>query len=229
MIGEEIHVWMARTNVDDAELRSLWCVLNEEERARAARFYFDADRRRSIVARGALRLLLGRYLAREAADLRFTEGTHGKPSLLDAELELNVSHSGDFAAIAFAAHSPVGVDVEWEKPMSSMSDLAKRFFTPAEAEAVLRARAEDAASIFFDTWTAKESVIKAVGVGLSVGLGSFRVTPGSERFLGVENCGGDERLDGWYVRALPQPSNGYHVAVAVRGGGSTAIVRNFES
>jgi 4'-phosphopantetheinyl transferase len=230
MIGErQIHVWIARADVDAATIRSLSHVLDDEERGRAARFHFDADRRRSIVGRAALRILLGRYLGRNASDLRFAAGAHGKPRLCDAALEFNVSHSGDFAAIALAADTPVGIDVECEKRMSDLEAIASRYFAPAEAEAVLKAQGAQAVALFFSTWTAKESVIKAAGAGLSLELGAFRVTPGSDRFMPVENGGADVHLDGWYVRALPSPAHGYHAALAARGGGWTTIIDTFES
>lgn len=227
-IGErEIHIWIARTDGSEAEIASLARVLDAEERDRAARFHFDADRRRSIVARGALRLLLGRYLERDPFELRFVTGPQGKPALADAALELNVSHSGDYVLIALASGTPVGVDVECENRTSDLKGIAGRFFDPAEAAAVVRAADADAVALFFQTWTAKESLIKAVGGGLSLPLDSFRVTPGSGEFAAVTNHGDDARLDGWFIRALPPFAVDYHAAVAARGGDWETIVRFF--
>jgi 4'-phosphopantetheinyl transferase len=229
MIGErEIHIWIARTDTGAAELASLSRVLDDEERTRAARFHFDADRRRSIVARGALRLLLGQYLARHPSDLRFVAGPQGKPALADAALELNVSHSGDYVLIALASGTPLGVDVECENRTTDLKGIAGRFFDPVEAAAVVAANDADAVALFFQTWTAKESLIKAVGGGLSLPLDSFRVTPGSETFAAVQNHGDDERLDGWHVRALPSFAVQYHAAVAARGDAWETIIRPFQ-
>jgi 4'-phosphopantetheinyl transferase len=228
-IGErEIHIWIARTDRGDAEIASLSRVLDGEERSRAARFHFDADRRRSIVARGALRLLLAQYLARDPSGLRFVTGPQGKPSLADAALEVNVSHSGDYVLIALASGTPLGVDVECENRTTDLKGIADRFFDPAEAAAVVAANDADAVALFFQTWTAKEALIKAVGGGLSLPLDSFRVRPGSEQFAAVQNHGHDERLDGWYVRALPPFAVHYHAAVAARGDAWETIIRPFQ-
>lgn len=229
MIGErEIHVWMARTDVSEETIRELSDVLDEEERAVAARFRFEDDRRRSIVARATLRRLLARDLDRQSSDLRFVFGAQGKPALSDAAIELNVSHSGSWVALAFARGSPVGVDVECgRRGKSDLLGIAGRFFAPVEAALVREA--SDLAGAFYRTWTAKESVIKAVGGGLSIDLASFVVRPSPERFTPVENVGGDALLAGWFVQTLREPGDGYHAAVAIRGGDWTTIVRRVES
>lgn len=222
MIGErEIHVWLARTDVSAETIRELSAVLDDEERARAARFRFEDDQRRSVVARSSLRTLLGRYLERPTSELQFALGPQGKPALAGNEIEFNVSHSGDSVLLAFAHGSPIGVDVECERRTSDMLAIAARFFSPTEADAVRNA--DNLAAAFYKTWTAKESVIKAVGGGLSIDLTSFRVTPSPE-LTAVES----DVLGGWYVQTLPEPDDGYHAAVAIRGRDWTTIVRRIE-
>jgi 4'-phosphopantetheinyl transferase len=164
------------------------------------------------------------YLRVSPQDLRFVFGPQGKPALLDGRLEFNVSHSGPLVLLAFASGSPVGVDVEQEKKDRDRIAIAQRYFAPAETEKVRRA--EDVAGAFYRTWTAKESVIKAVGGGLSIDLSSFLVTPDRGTFTAVENAGDDARLTGWYVQTLPEPGEGAHAAVAVRGEGWTTVVRH---
>ena len=55
--------------------------LSAEERQRAARFHFDADRDRYIVAHASLRDILARYLQCEPSELKFSTNEYGKPSL----------------------------------------------------------------------------------------------------------------------------------------------------
>jgi 4'-phosphopantetheinyl transferase len=72
--------------------------------------------RRYIVARGALRLILARYLAISPARVAFHYGLHGKPSLVSPSpggaLEFNLSHTDDIALYAVTRGIPLGVDVE---------------------------------------------------------------------------------------------------------------------
>ncbi|HEX7676825.1 MAG TPA: 4'-phosphopantetheinyl transferase superfamily protein [Thermoanaerobaculia bacterium] len=222
-----VDVWIAGIDVPDAAVGALASLLDDEERAMAARFHFDADRRRCIVARGALRTLLGRSLGRHARALRFVRGAQGKPALEGGELEFNVSHSGDCVAIAMTDGSPVGVDAECEKPMSDPLTLADHFFAREEAEFVKGAATDHAAATFYSIWTAKESVIKAAGGGLSIDLSSFVVTP-ADCLTPVQNRSGSPELDGWWVLALPR-IRGCHAAVAARGSNWTAVLHEFQS
>jgi 4'-phosphopantetheinyl transferase len=217
-----MRIEVAVVPVRAADIGGLREVLDTEERARAERYRFEEDRHRSIVARGTVRRLLGRRLGRDPRDLRFVEGPQGKPALIGGELEFNVSHSGDRVAIAIAEGGPIGVDIEVEQPrMTDLVVLARRYFSPGEALAVEKAAEQapdQAMPLFFTIWTAKEAVIKAVGGGLSIQLASFSVLPVRSAWGAVENLGGDPKLDGWHVAALPSEP-GYRAAMAAPGDG----------
>ena len=65
----EVHVWNAPlAGGDSGELAKL---LQPEERARAAAFAFDPDRRLYVHSHGALRRVLSRYTGREPGELVF--------------------------------------------------------------------------------------------------------------------------------------------------------------
>lgn len=214
-LSEAVDVWLTRTDVTAATLAGMADVLNDEERARAARFHFHDDRARSIVARAALRHLLGHYLDRDPRALRFVTGPQGKPALDGGDLEFNVSHSGERVAIAVASATPVGIDIEQARVLRDANAVARRFFSPNEAAAV-----ERDPSRFLSIWTAKESVIKAIGGGLSIDLSSFEAFATAGRFAPVTN------LSAWSVMALPL-ADGYRSALAARGAAWTVAVREW--
>ena len=58
----EVHVWQAALDQNESQIANYHRTLAADERARAERFHFSADRRRFVVARGALRAILGLYL-----------------------------------------------------------------------------------------------------------------------------------------------------------------------
>src|SRR5437879_2168568 len=86
-------------DADDDLLARSHALLDEEEQARAARFVFDADRRRYIVAHARLRRVLAHELALDARAVRFTADSHGKPEIAADQnphaLRFNLSHSGN--------------------------------------------------------------------------------------------------------------------------------------
>lgn len=108
--GAELHVW--RADLDAAGWPQAE-ELPEEERQRAAGILTPLACRRWVASRWALRGVLGRYLHRPPAELRFELGEHGKPRLDPADgLFFNLSHSEAVTLIAVAAEGEVGVDVE---------------------------------------------------------------------------------------------------------------------
>lgn len=177
----EIHIWRVRLTPPPAEVARLRGVLSEEELRRAGRFRFPEHQRHFTVARGTLRMLLGRYLQEAPGKLRFAYNPYGKPFLHGASpadhLRFNLSHSGDLALYAFARDREVGIDVEWtRRAVGDVEDIAGRFFSSHEAGALLALPEPDRRRCFFDCWTRKEAYIKARGKGLSIPLDRFRVS-----------------------------------------------------
>ncbi|MGH8890811.1 MAG: 4'-phosphopantetheinyl transferase family protein, partial [Acidothermaceae bacterium] len=128
----------------------------------------------------AVRALLGEILARTAlsrhhggapSDLEFSVGPHGKPEPLLSNWQYNVSHSGDWVVCAVSDSQPVGVDVE--RVRAPNLRVARRYFHPRELDRLLKQPEHEKAGTFFEIWTAKESFLKAVGIGISVALNSF--------------------------------------------------------
>jgi 4'-phosphopantetheinyl transferase len=143
----EVRCWSVRLDVAP---EAFYATLSDDERSRAARFHFERDRRRFIVARGALRELLACHLDTRASDLRFVYNAFGKPALspeFGGRLKFNLSHSADLALIALATDREVGVDVEYLRP--------------------------DEPRTFFEEWTRQEAYVKARGEGLSDGPVEF--------------------------------------------------------
>lgn len=144
LADDEVHVFCLRLDLDAADRERLGGCLSEDEWERARRFRFDEHRHRFIAARGQLRRLLGQCLNCLPEQLRFECSARGKPSLVDnpANLHFNVSHSEDVALIALAIDREVGVDVEHCRREIEALEIARRFFSPNEIQA-LRSLPED--------------------------------------------------------------------------------------
>lgn len=102
----------------------------------------------------------------------------GRPAIKSLKGDFNITHTDGFAAVA-VGHSRLGLDAEAMKPLEGMFDLAKMNFTREEYD-FLRAAAEtDVAALFYTIWTAKESLLKAVGSGFSIASDSFSLVDSS--------------------------------------------------
>jgi len=151
-------------------------VLSADEMARANRFHFAVDRTRFILARSALRTLLGGLTDTPPERIAFSTGPYGKPSLVGRpDLHFNVSHSGALALIGVSPERPIGVDIEALRENIDELALARTFF--CEEEHSFLSSCEGAAQLvaFYKIWTCKEAVLKAFGVGISSYLKDFSV------------------------------------------------------
>jgi 4'-phosphopantetheinyl transferase len=111
-------------------------------------------------------LLLRRFCG-VTDDSQLVYGENGKPYLKDGGIYFSISHSGGYAVLVTAGRE-VGADIEKIAPYSD--SVAARCFTPAEYE-WLREQGSDEA--FYHIWTAKESILKASGTGLTLPPQSF--------------------------------------------------------
>jgi len=172
-----VYVWPVHTVASIDVAAEFERVLTPDERDRVARFRFDHLRHSFVLARGSLRILLGRYLSVSPAIIRFTHNSKGKPALsAPAYLDFNASHSGDLAVFAFTTGLEIGVDVEKIRSLTDMQNIASRFFCPEEAEEIMSLPENQRTRAFFLCWTRKEAYVKAIGEGLSAPLNGFSVT-----------------------------------------------------
>lgn len=170
---EAITIWELRFSKQQDQLEACYAVLNEEEKARAARFYFDKDRHAFTLTRGTLRYLLSHCLKQKPEDIIFSQNEYGKPELKNSSWQFNVSHSHDYALIAIGRDYPIGIDVEYQDRKINPLELCDRFFAKEEIEQLHSVEPTLQIKTFFNLWTRKEAFIKAIGIGLSFGLDQF--------------------------------------------------------
>ena len=165
-MSSSVQVWV--TTLHDGDRG----VLSDDERARAARFHYPADRRRYIAGRTWVREMLANHAALSAPDLRFEYGPYGKPRLVDPSgVEFSLSHTGDTAVLAISNDSALGVDVERARPGGYDRQAASIVLSPDELAAIDAAGDPDAC--FVDIWTRKEAFAKVSGGGLDRSLAAF--------------------------------------------------------
>lgn len=172
--------WLETGGIASETWDALSLLLDDEERARAARFHFERDRQAYIAAHALLRAALSAEAPRPLPDWRFSANDFGKPEVIGGgetpPLRFNLSHTRGLVAVAVTLVHDVGIDVEALDPGRLSMDLAASTFAPAEV-AMLRATPDaDLTGALYAVWTLKEACIKAIGKGLSLPLDSFSVT-----------------------------------------------------
>jgi 4'-phosphopantetheinyl transferase len=218
----DVHVWAYSIDEPDAIVEEWGRLLARDEANRADRFVRGVDRGRWIVAHGVLRHLLARYCGCDPRALAFDRGAAGKPALarhgdVGGSITFNLAHSHGRALLAVGSGIGVGVDLEQGRADFDPLPIARRYFFGAELAAILAAPENLRRDAFFRHWVAKESVLKAQGVGLSFPLDRFGVTFDSNGTVARVQSQDPATLGAyWFVRMLPLEA-GWHGAVTARG------------
>ncbi|HEX3645072.1 MAG TPA: 4'-phosphopantetheinyl transferase superfamily protein [Vicinamibacterales bacterium] len=215
MPTHDVHVWFRATDaLDAAAIAAAAAVLSDEERERYRRFHFARDARDYAAAHALLRQTLSLGGDRMPTEWRFEKTHAGKPRLIGDRTDrasFSLSHTLGMVACAVTSGAEVGVDVECVDRDVDADGIAARFFAPAEAAQLMDVKGEARRDRFFDFWTLKEALVKALGRGMAVSLNSLAFTV---------CAGGDIRLDapdvdpGAWQFALFAPSPRHRLAVA---------------
>jgi 4'-phosphopantetheinyl transferase len=216
--AHDVHVWFRATDaLDTAAIAAAASVLSDEERAQYRRFRFARDARDYAAAHALLRHTLSLGGDRTPAEWQFEKTPAGKPLLIAdgaRRASFSLSHTRAMVACVVSSDAEVGVDVEWVDRELDAGAIAARFFAPAEAAQLAMLKGDARRDRFFDLWTLKEALVKALGRGMAVSLKSLAFTVGP---------GGDIRLDapdvdpGAWQFALFAPSPRHRLAVALGG------------
>jgi 4'-phosphopantetheinyl transferase len=173
-----MHLWRAFFPAWGPAAARLAQHLSVEERERMRRFRDPELAARYAIGRGLLRELLGKYLGAAPAEVRISVNEHGKPELAGGgakTLHFNLAHTDEAVLYGFTGLSPIGVDVESIAPGPPDPLEARRILSDEEWETWQGLPEEEQTPLFYQTWARKESVLKALGVGLSIEPDTFTV------------------------------------------------------
>ena len=229
----DVDIWSIR--LDGPLPDGAWCALSDAERERAGRMRPPAWRRDFVLSHYATREILARYTATDPAALEFHRGAHGKPRAAGLA-EFSLSHTDGLALVAVSA-AEVGVDVEATRRAPLTEGLISRCLTAVEQAVVREAVVERAAiavsddtTPFLRYWTAKESYLKGLGIGLSEPLGNVEVHWDDRASARVARGGATDQR--WVLHSL-EVGPGHVGTVAVHAPWADSAVsisyRHFES
>lgn len=178
-----LELWLAHPSdlAEPAIEEACTALLDDAERARAARFRFARHRIEFLATHTLTRVALSHAHPLPPHAWSFSVNKYGKPSPTpDSHLHFNQSNSLELAVCLIARPhaaetgpgpaTAVGVDVESSARAEEIVPLARRVFSEAERAQLdalpIAARPDRALSL----WTFKEAYIKARGMGLSLPL-----------------------------------------------------------
>ncbi len=171
------------------------------------------------IRRFYLRLLLGAYLGLPGKDIHITHRIKGRPELdvaqSQGELDFSVARSSGCYLIGISSGAAIGVDLEVAtrragRPLA----LARRYFSKQETAALSSLDGELLHQAFVHTWSCKEALVKASGVGIANQLCRFSVDTNPANPPGVLSMLDDDPAE-WRMM-MATPAEDAIAAVAVR-------------
>jgi 4'-phosphopantetheinyl transferase len=157
---------------------------------------------------------LGAYEGVDGREVHLVSGAQGKPMIAapaGTDLQFNLSHSHELALVAVTRGRAIGVDVEQIKYEFAFEEIAGRFFTPRETDALSALPKGLQRAAFFKCWTSKEAFLKARATGLSGALDEVEIVLDAKGRVTVR-----AQVPGWSLLELPQLAD-YEAAVVVEG------------
>jgi phosphopantetheinyl transferase (holo-ACP synthase) len=119
------------------------------------------------------------------------------------DLHFSLSHTDRCALIAVRTSWPVGVDIERLRDLPDAKILASRWFTELENKALTTLSGTSLKKAFFDLWTHREAVLKALGVDSETGVRGLEFSLGLNGSVRLVSWRGDREIArAWRVRRL---------------------------
>ena len=221
-----LRLWYAYPDdlADRTAAEACVALLNDAERARAARFHFDRHRREYLATHALARTALSHAHPLLPQEWRYSVNAYGKPSPLpECRVRFNQSNSVELAVCLVSAPSAaggtsssldpdrvpeVGVDVEALSRAEEIVRLAPDVFSPSERKQLDDLPAVSRPNRAVSLWTLKEAYIKARGVGLLLPLRAFSFLFGDAQKVWLEvEPGVDEDPARWRFSLLNHASH----------------------
>lgn len=171
----KVFVYIVNIDKYSRYISQLWACLSAKEKEQASRYHTGLLTKRYIISHGILRCILSYYAKQLPQCLKFTYNKHGKPFLEKSHIQFNTSHSHNMACYTVSFNYMVGIDIECQDHTLDVIELLDLVFTKKEIALFNTFEQRDQHKIFYNLWTKKESLVKAIGLGLSYPINTIEV------------------------------------------------------
>ena len=165
-----VDLWLLDlSKIAEADGEKFAAQLVQSDRDRAQQF--KKNQHHFLATRALLRSVLAHYTGIPARELVFDRTADGKPFLTNLfltnasqPLYFNLTHSGNFAALAVTHCGELGIDIESPRKRSYVN-IVERYFHVDEVQLLRDCAETEREQLFYRLWTLKEAFFKALGTG----------------------------------------------------------------
>jgi 4'-phosphopantetheinyl transferase len=177
---DDLHVYYGACDNFENNIPKLYSYLSDKEKIRANRFKFKLDFDCYVSSHALLRAELSKLLGVKAKSVKIEESVNGKPFTSGTALPFSLSRSKNLFIFAIGwGDQLVGVDIEQIKTRINFLDITRDYFSFNEQQSISSFKnTDDQNRTFFEIWTRKEALLKAVGIGINTELSKVQVLEG---------------------------------------------------
>lgn len=201
---EIVHIWIANLCSPQRELEPFYHILSEDEKEKTNSYQFRQHQTKYIITHGILRMLLAFYSNSDPEKLQYIYSSYGKPHLWNnPEITFNISYSNEIGIFAFGFRQPIGIDIEYIRPMPDLQPMTDLLLSEAEKKHITNSSDLSGLNLFYKFWTRKEALVKAAGIGLSYPVRQISVSLEKEEVVEIPNVCTEKSGEGkWFVYEL---------------------------
>lgn len=173
-MSTSIHLYSIPQTLEQITLEKAKRSLSDDELLAADKIIASTRLHEFVLGRHLLREHLACHSNCRPLDIRLQKHSYGKLYIEDNPIYFNLAHSGNYLVIALNKTNEIGIDIEQPKErIPDLVNIATRYFTKEEGAKIQAAAPARQVEIFYEIWTKKEAVLKAIGTGISGGLDTF--------------------------------------------------------
>lgn len=209
LLAGQVHLWLLDIRQFSHQLaQESLKLMSGDECERAQKFIRGKDE--YIASRWLLRKVLGQYLQQSPASLAFSRSEKGKPYIANNSLRFNLSHSGHWALLALGQGMELGVDIEQIRDSRDLLGIAENYYHPDEFAQLRQQDGTEQVRFFYQLWTLKEALLKAMGVGISAGMENLNFRLGDAISVNLSPVLQAQSVtDKWQFHQWQLPDNSY--------------------
>jgi len=157
-------VYIFNSNENRANINTT--IIPDEQLNKILKYRKDEDQAKRLLAR----TFLFEYCQKRYSlnDFSFEYTKNQRPKFRYSDIDFSISYSQNIIAIALSTKCKIGVDIEFINPSIVTKKIAFEFMNKKELTTFLKINKNDRYKYFYEVWTAKESLLKARGNGLTL-------------------------------------------------------------
>jgi len=168
---KELETWIIKTTDFNDQIPLLSQYLSIKDTIEKEKIIKENFKKKFIVRKSLLRIILSDKLGISPQEVEFSLNDYGKPFLNYSNTEkiyFNISHSLDYFLIGVSKKSDLGVDIECIRTLSNVTSLSEFVFSDEEKYILNSIAPQLYEDFFYKIWVQKESISKAIGMGMNI-------------------------------------------------------------